>query len=94
MKRRDNILMAVGLACGFLIGVLVTGAADTQAAPRNQYKVERLDGSMQVGDPTALQDMLDQRAAEGWSLQALDHGTVVFRKAAAAKPAPTPSPEP
>jgi hypothetical protein len=93
MKRRDTILVAVGMACGFLTGVLTTGPQETQAAARNQYKVERLDG-MQGGDPAALQDMLDQRAAEGWFLQALDHGTLVFRKAAAAKPAPTPSPEP
>jgi len=91
MKRRSTLLVAVGMACGFLIGVLVAGPQETEAAPRNQYKVERLAG-MQVGDPAALQEMLDQRAAEGWFLQALDHGTVVFRKTAAVKP--TPSPEP
>lgn len=91
VNRKGTVLVAVGMACGFFIGILVANPQETQAAPRNQYKVERL-ASMQGGDPTELQDMLDQRAAEGWLFQAFDHGTVVFRKAAAAKPTPTPEP--
>lgn len=91
MNRRGTLLVAVGMACGFLIGVVAAGPQETQAAPRNQYKVERLE-SMQGADPAVLQEMLDQRAAEGWLLQALDHGTVVFRKAAATRATPPPQP--
>jgi hypothetical protein len=41
-----------------------------------------------------FQQLLDERAAEGWLLQALDHEILVFRKAPAAAARPSPTPEP
>jgi hypothetical protein len=60
---------------------------------RNQYKVEKLDSSA-ARQTEALQQLLDERAAEGWFLQALDHETMIFRKAPGAAIRPSPTPEP
>ena len=68
MKRRGATLVAFGMASGFLAGVLVARPQTTQAAPRNQYKVERTDGPF-GGDPASLQDLRKQggaRIAKRW----------------------------
>jgi hypothetical protein len=91
MKVRSTLLVAFGMIVGLLLGVFLMTPSHTEAAARSQYKVERLDG-MQVRDPAALQEVLEQRAGDGWYLQALDHETVVFRRAPAAKTTPTPEP--
>jgi len=88
---RSALLLALGLIVGFVLGGLVP-ATQTQAAVRNQYRVERL--GMSSREPAGLQELLDQRAEEGWLLQALDHETLIFRKAPASRSTPTPTPEP
>lgn len=89
---RSALLLALGLIVGFVLGGLVLPPTQTEAAVRNQYKVERL--GMSSREPAGLQELLDQRAEEGWLLQALDHETLIFRKAPAPRPTPTPTPEP
>ena len=80
MNRRNTLLVALGMVMGLLLGVMVMAPKNTDAAARSQYKVERLDG-IQVRDPAALQEILEQRATDGWLLQALDHETVFRDKA-------------
>lgn len=90
---RRTLLVALGVAIGCLATSLVVTPTTTQAAVRNQYKVERLD-SMAARQTETFQQLLDERAAEGWLLQALDHEILVFRKAPAAAARPSPTPEP
>jgi hypothetical protein len=87
---KGTALLALGVVLGFLAGAYAMAPSTTAAAVRNRYKVEQLE-RMHSREPAALQALLDQRAAEGWFLQALDHETLIFRRAAA--PRPTPSPE-
>ena len=89
---RSALLLALGLIVGFVLGGLVLTPTQTQAAVRNQFRVERL--GMSSREPAGLQELLDQRAEEGWLLQALDHETLIFRKAPAPRSTPTPTPEP
>jgi hypothetical protein len=93
MKVRSTLFLTLGMVAGLLLGLLVMTPSHTVAAARGQYKVERLDG-MQIRDPAALQEVLEQRAADGWYFQALDHETLVFRRAPSASSTPTPTPEP
>ena len=86
---RNALVLAFGLVIGFVLGGLVLTPSQTQAAGRNQYKVERAGAR----EPAVLQELLDQRAEEGWLLQALDHETVIFRRAPAPRRTPAPTPE-
>lgn len=89
---RSALVSALGLIIGFALGGLLLAPNPTQAAGRNQYKVERL--GMQARDPAGLQELLEQRAEQGWLLQALDHDTMIFRRAPVPRPTPAPTPEP
>lgn len=88
---RSALLLAVGMAAGVGLGTLVVNPDPTYAAVRQRYKVEYM--SMGARQPEALQELLEKRANEGWILQALDHETMIFRRAAAPRPTPAPTPE-
>jgi len=89
---RSALLLAVGIAAGLALGTLVMNPDPTHAAVRQRYRVEQM--SMGAREPAALQELLEKRADEGWLLQALDHETMIFRRAAAPRPTPAPAPEP
>jgi hypothetical protein len=88
---RSALLLAVGIAGGFGLGTLVMNPDSTHAAARQRYKVEQM--SMGARQAEALQELLEKRADEGWLLQALDHETMIFRRAAAPRSTPSPPPE-
>ena len=74
-------------AAGALVGPVVF-ARTAQPVADKPYKVE----SVSNRSARELEDLLNQKAQEGWYLQALDHDRVVFWKAPA-KSQPSGNPE-